>query len=80
MQFLSKQCYVIHFKFHASPHPQNQIIAFYEANQHPKDLKSTPEPAQCLCKQFSVAKSIETMCKDVPNVEYLHCINEYFVA
>jgi len=74
-QFVSKQCYVVHFNSMHPPNCQNRIITFCEANQHPTATKSTPEPSQCRCKQFRCCKSIETMCKDVPNVEYLHCNN-----
>ena len=62
-------------------HPIVKIELFVlSGHEHLVATKSTPEPAQCIHKQFGCCKSIETMCKDVSNVEYLHCNNEYFVA
>ena len=80
IQSLANQCYDIHFQIWCIPQLSKSNYYVLSGHEHLVATKSTPEPAQCIHKQFGCCKSIETMCKDVSNVEYLHCNNEYFVA
>ena len=80
VQSLANQCYDTHFQIWCTPPIVKIELFVLSGHEHLVATKSTPEPAQCIHKQFGCCKSIETMCKDVSNVEYLHCNNEYFVA
>ena len=54
------------------PNRQNQIVTFWVANENLEDLKSTPDPAQYICKRLGVTNPLERLRKVI--LTYNICI------
>jgi len=65
IQSLVNQCYDIHFQIWCIPQLSKSNYYVLSGHEHLVATKSTPEPAQCICKQFRCCKSIETLCTGI---------------
>lgn len=64
-QFVSKQCYDIHFQIWCILQSSKSNCYVLSGQWTSRCHQKHPEPAQCICKQFRCCKSIETLCMGI---------------